>query len=85
VLTMKQKAMVNGQWSTLMQDDITDATNATNATNAIIASGVADAKRICMFGGSYGAYASMMGAIKEPDLYRCVIGLAGVFRSAYWG
>lgn len=62
-----------GKWGTLMQDDLTDA------TKAMIESGVADAKRICMFGASYGGYAALMGAVREPELYRCVIGSAGVY------
>lgn len=63
----------HGQWGDLMQDDLTDA------TKAMIDSGVADGKRVCMYGVSYGAYAALMGAVKAPDLYRCVIGSAGVY------
>ena len=62
-----------GKWGTLMQDDITDA------TQAMIAQGVADPKRICIFGASYGGYAALMGAVREPDLYRCAIGSMGVY------
>ena len=35
--------------------------------------------RICIYGASYGGYAALMGAAREPDLYRCAIGLAGVY------
>lgn len=62
-----------GQWGRLMQDDITDA------TRWAIASGNADPNRICVYGTSYGAYAALMGAIREPDLYRCVVGASGVY------
>jgi dipeptidyl aminopeptidase/acylaminoacyl peptidase len=62
-----------GQWGGTMQNDLTDA------TQALIDQGIADSKRICMFGTSYGGYAALMGAVKEPDLYRCVIGSAGVY------
>lgn len=61
------------EWGGKMQDDLTDA------TRWAIAQGHADAKRICMFGGSYGGYASLMGAVKEPDLYRCAVGYVGVY------
>ena len=62
-----------GQWGALMQDDLTDG------TQYLIEQGIADARRICIYGGSYGGYAALMGAVKEPDLYRCAIGSAGVY------
>jgi dipeptidyl aminopeptidase/acylaminoacyl peptidase len=34
---------------------------------------------VCIFGGSYGGYAALEGAVKEPDLYRCAIGYVGVY------
>ncbi|WP_158628883.1 alpha/beta hydrolase family protein [Dyella choica] len=61
------------QWGLSMQDDITDA------TRWAIAQGVADPKRICIYGASYGGYAALMGAAREPGLYRCAIGLAGPY------
>jgi dienelactone hydrolase len=61
------------QWGGSMQDDVTDA------TRWAIAQGVADPGRICIFGGSYGGYAALEGAVKEPDLYRCTIGYVGVY------
>ncbi len=62
-----------GEWGRRMQKDITDA------TRWAIEKGYADADRICIYGGSYGGYASLMGAATEPDLYRCAIGYAGVY------
>jgi dipeptidyl aminopeptidase/acylaminoacyl peptidase len=56
-----------------MQDDVTDA------TRWAIAQGIADPSRVCIFGGSYGGYAALEGAVKEPDLYRCAIGYVGVY------
>jgi len=61
------------QWGGRMQDDLTDA------TRWAIQEGIADAGRICMYGASYGAYASLMGAAKEPALYKCVAGYVGVY------
>lgn len=61
------------QWGAAMQDDVTDA------TRWAIAQGIADPKRICIYGASYGGYAALMGAARESRLYRCAIGLAGVY------
>ena len=61
------------QWGLAMQDDLTDA------TRWAIEQGIADRGRICMYGASYGAYASLMGVAKEPDLYRCAAGYVGVY------
>ena len=60
------------QWGRAMQDDVTDA------TKWAIAQGVADKERVCIFGISYGAYAALMGAIREPGMYKCVATYAGV-------
>jgi dipeptidyl aminopeptidase/acylaminoacyl peptidase len=61
------------QWGGKMQDDITDA------TKWAIAQGIADASKICLYGASYGGYASLMGVAKEPDLYRCAAGYVGAY------
>ncbi len=70
-----QKFMESGyrQWGMRMQDDLTDA------TRWAIKQGYADADRICLYGASYGGYAALMGAVREPDLYRCTIGYVGVY------
>jgi len=62
-----------GEWGGRMQDDVTDA------TRWAVAQKIADPKRICIFGGSYGAYSALMGAVREPELYRCAVGLSGVY------
>lgn len=61
------------QWGGTMQDDVTDA------TRWAIDQGIADPARICIHGGSYGAYAALMGVAKEPGLYRCASGYVGVY------
>lgn len=61
------------EWGAKMQDDVTDA------TRWAISEGHADANRICTFGASYGGYAALQGAAKEPDLYRCAIGYIGIY------
>jgi dipeptidyl aminopeptidase/acylaminoacyl peptidase len=40
--------------------------------------GTADPARVCIVGASYGGYAALMGGAKTPELYRCVVSLAGV-------
>ena len=44
-----------------------------------IREGIADPRRICIYGASYGGYAALMGVTKEPDLYRCAVGYVGVY------
>jgi dipeptidyl aminopeptidase/acylaminoacyl peptidase len=61
------------KWGREMQDDVTDA------THWAIDQKITQADRICIFGGSYGGYAALMGAIREPQLYRCAIGESGVY------
>lgn len=70
------------QWGRAMQDDVTDA------TRWAIDKGYADPQRICIYGASYGAYAAMMGVVREPGLYRCAAGFAGPYDLAKmykWG
>ena len=68
------------QWGQAMQDDLTDA------TKWAIAQGYADPARICLYGASYGGYASLMGVAKEPDLYKCAVGYVGVYDlKMLWG
>lgn len=61
------------KWGTAMQDDLTDA------VNALVRQGVADRGRLCIYGASYGGYAALMSAEREPDLYRCAVGYVGVY------
>ena len=60
------------EWGRAMQDDVTDA------TQWAIKQGVADADRIAIAGASYGGYAALMGAAREPKLYRAAISYVGV-------
>ncbi len=56
-----------------MHDDVTDA------TKYMIASGLIDAGRIAIMGGSFGGYLAVSGVVNEPALYRCAVTIAGVF------
>ena len=60
------------KWGLEMQDDITDA------VMWAVDQGIADRDRICIFGGSYGGYATMAGLTYTPDLYQCGINYVGV-------
>jgi dipeptidyl aminopeptidase/acylaminoacyl peptidase len=60
------------QWGLAMQDDIEDG------VRWAIEQGIADPKRVAIYGASYGGYATMMGLAKTPDLYRCGIDYVGV-------
>lgn len=55
----------NKQWGTgTMQHDITDG------VNYLIFQGIADPKRVGIFGVSYGGYATLAGLAFTPELYR---------------
>ncbi len=58
-------------WRTAI-DDITDG------ARHLIEAGIADPKRLCIVGWSYGGYAALLSAAEEPTLYRCVVSIAGV-------
>jgi acylaminoacyl-peptidase len=60
-------------WGLEMQDDLEDG--VLWAAGA----GIADIDRVCIYGASYGGYASLMGVVKTPDRYRCAIGYVGVY------
>ncbi len=62
----------SGQWGFKMQDDITDG------VRKVIGDGIADPKRVCIVGGSWGGYAALAGATFTPDLYACAVSWAGI-------
>lgn len=61
------------EWGRAMQDDLTDA------THWAIKEQIADPSKICIYGASYGGYAALMGAAREPSLYACAVGYVGVY------
>ena len=60
------------QWGLKMQDDITDG------VLWLIDEGIADHKRIGIYGGSYGGYATLAGLTFTPDLYAAGVDYVGV-------
>jgi len=60
------------QWGKKMQDDVSDG------VKWITDQGIADPKRIAIYGGSYGGYCTLAGMTFTPDLYVCGIDYVGV-------
>lgn len=60
------------QWGLAMQDDITDG------VQWLIKEGIADPKRVAIYGASYGGYATLSGITKTPDLYAAAVSYVGV-------
>ena len=60
------------QWGKAMQDDITDG------VQWLIKQGIADPKRIGIYGGSYGGYATLAALTFTPDLYAAGVDYVGV-------
>ena len=61
-----------GQWGAKMQDDVTDG------VKWLIAQGIADPKRVGIYGGSYGGYTTLAGVTFTPDLYAAAVDYVGV-------
>ncbi len=66
------------EWGKKMQDDITDG------VKWLIKEGIADPKRIGIYGGSYGGYATLAGLAFTPDLYACGVDYVGVSNIFSW-
>ncbi|HQW43452.1 MAG: S9 family peptidase [Chitinophagaceae bacterium] len=62
----------NKQWGKTMQDDISDG------VAYLIKEGIADPKRVAIYGASYGGYATLAGITFTPDLYCCAVDYVGV-------
>ena len=53
------------QWGQAMQDDVADA------LQWAVSKGLVDGQRVCIAGADYGGYATLMGLVRHPELYRC--------------
>lgn len=62
----------HGEWGKKMQDDLTDT------VAFAVKKGFIDPKRVCIVGASYGGYAALAGGAFTPDLYQCVVSIAGI-------
>jgi dipeptidyl aminopeptidase/acylaminoacyl peptidase len=61
----------NNEWGRKMQDDVTWG------AKYLVAEGIADPKRLGIFGGSYGGYATLAGVAFTPDVYAAAVDLFG--------
>jgi dipeptidyl aminopeptidase/acylaminoacyl peptidase len=61
-----------GEWGRKMQTDLSDG------LQYLIAQGVADPKRACIVGASYGGYAALAGVALQSNVYRCAVAVAGI-------
>jgi dipeptidyl aminopeptidase/acylaminoacyl peptidase len=59
------------EWGRNMHNDLVDA------VHWIVQQGVADPKRVTIYGGSYGGYAALVGATFTPDLFCCAVDIVG--------
>ncbi|HVF26818.1 MAG TPA: S9 family peptidase [Pyrinomonadaceae bacterium] len=57
----------NNQWGDKMQDDLT------HGVKYLVEQGIADPKRVGIWGGSYGGYATLAGITFTPDLYAAAV------------
>jgi len=62
----------DGEWERNVQYDVQDG------LKKLITDGIADPKRVCIVGASYGGYMALAGATFSPDLYRCAVSYAGI-------
>lgn len=60
------------EWGKKMQNDITDGVMWLTEKE------IADKDKICIYGGSYGGYATLAGLAFTPDLYKCGVDYVGV-------
>ena len=60
------------KWGTAMQNDITDG------VKWLIGEGIADKKRIAIYGSGYGGLSALHGACFQPDLYACAASQGGI-------
>ena len=61
----------NGEWGTLMQDDLTWG------VKHLTTQGTVDPQRVGIMGGSYGGYATLAGLAFTPDVYAAGVSIVG--------
>lgn len=60
------------EWGKKMQDDVSDG------VKWLISQGIANPKKVGIYGGSYGGYATLAGLAFTPELYACGVDYVGV-------
>jgi dipeptidyl aminopeptidase/acylaminoacyl peptidase len=61
----------NGEWAGKMHDDLIDA------VNWAVAQKIARKDKVCIMGGSYGGYATLVGLTYTPDVFACGVDIVG--------
>ena len=59
------------QWAGTMHTDLLDG------KEWVVQQGIADAKKVCIMGGSYGGYATLAGVAFSPDAFACGVDIVG--------
>lgn len=59
-------------WGGLTYSDIADG------ARWAVREGIADPQHLCIVGWSFGGYAALLGAVRNSDLFRCSVSIAGV-------
>lgn len=59
------------QWAGTMHTDLLDG------KDWVVQQGIADGKKVCIMGGSYGGYATLAGLAFSPDAYACGVDIVG--------
>ncbi|MDM7983314.1 MAG: prolyl oligopeptidase family serine peptidase [Maricaulis sp.] len=68
-----------GEWGFgVRQNDLLDS------AQALIQAGIAEPGKVCMVGGGYGGYASVMGAILHPDQIACAAVFGAILDTERW-
>lgn len=67
----------NQKWGSRVIEDILEATHWVTKNTTV------DEQNMCIYGGSFGGYAALMASVREPDLFQCAIGYAGVYDLNY--
>ena len=59
------------QWAGAMHTDLLDG------KDWVVKQGIADPKKVCIMGGSYGGYATLAGVAFSPDAFTCGVDIVG--------
>jgi dipeptidyl aminopeptidase/acylaminoacyl peptidase len=59
------------EWAGKMHDDLLDG------VSWAVKQGIANPKKVVIFGGSYGGYAALVGATFSPDVFCCAVDIVG--------
>lgn len=70
--------VADGQWGRAMQDDLDDG------MDWLAHEGTIDPARVCVVGSSYGGYAALWAATRNPERYRCAASFAGISDVPKW-